>query len=795
MRLRSALLASAVALLAVACGFGVDLGNLFDGPAGPSGDGGNDGQTPVIDGSMEMPDSAIPKVRVSSLQVGDDFACALRVDGTVMCWGYNDSYGQLGTGAAVSSSVPVLVKDLKDAKSLSVGRGHACAVRASGAVVCWGANADRQLGDGTTNGSPTPVAVVQITDATQVSVGVSFGCVIRKDGSVACWGDDTAGQLGDGVQTTRSQPAPVMGVANVVQLATAYHTACALTQAGDVYCWGDNAHGQVGIASPAQVVNATKVAGLVGIKAIGSGSSATHFCAVGGTGSMQCWGEGGSGQLGNGATADSPSPVPVTSIDDAVGVTSGSAFTCAWRKSGAINCWGTNGWRQLGVGDTSPPGSTSTPLPVSGINNAVSAAAGGSLACAVQSSGDHVSCWGSNISGSLGRATLINSPVPVQVKTAEKTTAIATGAQHGCAIGASGGVACWGMNDIRELGSQTILGSGTPIPVPGLTGGTAAAAGEDHACALLGTQVQCWGHAAYGQMGNGTATYVQPTPVVFNAGPVTAVGAGYNFTCVLLANGQIACSGLDYNDQLGRSGGEVHDPQLVLTGNFVAPDASFDAGPEAGEAGPVDSGPPIPIPFGSATKIAIGRSHSCAIHNGVLACWGDSSVGQCGSMTSNQTNPNDIALPSAPIDMAPGGAFTCVVLADNTVRCFGQNDHGQLGGAGSDGPALRTPNLNGKKATAITAGYDHACALISDGTVMCWGAGAVGQIGSGILSDTPTPTAVSGLSNITAVRANERFTCALAMDGSVKCWGNNQSAQLGNGTILSTGTPAPVAGY
>jgi alpha-tubulin suppressor-like RCC1 family protein len=104
---------------------------------------------------------------------GDDFSCALRIDGTVTCWGSNGN-GRLGNGGNFSSSTPVLVKDLTDASHLTAGDDHACAVRKSGGVSCWGYNENGQLGDGSTVNSSRPVAVAGLTGVTAFSAGVGI---------------------------------------------------------------------------------------------------------------------------------------------------------------------------------------------------------------------------------------------------------------------------------------------------------------------------------------------------------------------------------------------------------------------------------------------------------------------------------------------------------------------------------------------------------------------------------------------------------------------------------------------
>jgi alpha-tubulin suppressor-like RCC1 family protein len=115
-------------------------------------------------------------------------------------------------------------------------------------VRCWGINAAGQLGDGTTTTRLTPVPVLSLgTGAATVATGSGYTCALRASGAVACWGFNAFGQLGDGTTVDRSTPAPVVGLSSgVTDLATGGFHACVLTRSGGVKCWGGNFYGQVG---------------------------------------------------------------------------------------------------------------------------------------------------------------------------------------------------------------------------------------------------------------------------------------------------------------------------------------------------------------------------------------------------------------------------------------------------------------------------------------------------------------------------------------------------------------------
>jgi len=777
---------AALALLGLAaCGFGVDLDGIF---GAVPGEGGTSAEGSVDGGTDAPPEAGIPSIPVEQIGMGSNYGCGRRTDGTVMCWGETDVGGELGDGLQIASSTPVLATGVFDAADLSVGQHHVCVARRGGTVSCWGYNEYRQLGDGTTNDSPTAKDVVALTDVTHVAVGYAHSCALKKDATVQCWGDNKVGQLGDNTVVPRSQPAPVLGgLAAVTQIASSTSTTCALLKSGEVMCWGKNDVGQAGQPPPTAQQVPVKVPGLTGVTMIAAGSQSEHFCAVTAT-DIRCWGAGGNGQLGNSKSADGPMPVAPLGISDALGVATGGRHTCAWLKNGTVSCWGHNDWRQLGLGDTATSDDVSSPVPVNGLANVKQVAAGGSHTCALSTDGIHINCWGTNVSGALGRGTRVTSPLPLKVAMPGTIAGFAMGDSHACAFDNAGAFACWGDNGYRQLGVDTFQGTGTPTVVPGIAGVSHAAAGDIHTCAVIGGgQIKCWGHGEYGELGNGSSPYIQLPPVVFNAGPATDVGAGYFFTCALLGTTDVACVGRNDNVRLGAPGPYTSTP--VIVPNL----AMFDAG--APVDGGSDAGPPPPPP-GGVKKLSVGRSHTCVIRaGGVVTCWGSNGGGECGVPPSGATTPVDVSLPNVATDVAAGDGHTCALLTDGTVRCWGYNNYGQTTGSAPQGEALRTPDLGGIKAKGVIAGDNHSCAVLVDGTVRCWGRGGNGQLGNGLRADATSPVVVTNLATVKLLAARQSRTCAVLDDGSGSCWGNNADGELGDGTVMTTGVPASVVGY
>jgi alpha-tubulin suppressor-like RCC1 family protein len=356
---------------------------------------------------------------------------------------------------------------------------------------------------------------------------------------------------------------------------------------GSVACWGDNstyALGNSSLSDSATSVSLVPVmaTGVGTVRAVASGSLQT--CALLADGTVQCWGDNTSGELGAGATGTCVDPysstflcsktaVAATGITNATAVTAGLYVSCALLTGGTVQCWGSNTFGQLGIGNYTGTQSN-VPVTVSGLSNAQIISTTYSHTCAVLAGGS-IECWGDNTVGALGNGTTSGGNAPVPVTGINNASAVAAGYEFSCALLADGTVQCWGVNTWGQLGSGTTTDSSVPVQVTGITNATAISAGDGDACAILsGGTVQCWGLNSAGQLGAATTNTCEDnagdrgtcssTPVtVTGIAGATGITVGQDFVCALLNDGRVQCWGQNDRGQLGN--GTTNDSSAPVT--------------------------------------------------------------------------------------------------------------------------------------------------------------------------------------------------------------------------------------
>jgi len=378
----------------------------------------------------------------------------------------------------------------------------------SGQINCWGTNSLGQLGNGDSSISKSsiPLSVKNINNAVKISTGTNHTCALLDSGRMQCWGDNTYGELGRDPSSTPSSNTPlrVPGINQknqVVDIATGANDTCILTTAGTISCWGNNNSNQLGMDNDTILSTYQPVAvKYLASKAIAVFAGATfNTCALLDTGRIQCWGYNGSGNLGDGNIKVSNVPTYVKTNKQARQVNLALDHSCATMMDNSMSCWGDNSDGQLG--DDKPGNNSLVPVnvkqPLLTNIKTLSTAIGDEYSCELVSYQDAAAnktnqaayCWGNNQQGTLGNGTISNSSIPVKVSLSASPISLAGNAAHSC----------------------TILKNGKTI------------------------SMNCWGGNYMGQIGNGDyANYVAtPASVLGSLDKPIAATANSQITCAL----------------------------------------------------------------------------------------------------------------------------------------------------------------------------------------------------------------------------------------------------------------------
>lgn len=464
------------------------------------------GGTPATLGScLELPKAATAQLQVSGTGLNRSFDASGSVagDAAITSYSWNFGDGSTATGATVSHSYA-------SAGSYDV---FLSVTDALNQVTQIRRTVEASAGQNLSTLTPT----------TALDAGYDHTCAVRS-GEVWCWGSNTSQQLGSP------------------------HTFTPCDTCGGEGQPGFIVSGLMSSGVPLQV------SGLNNVTAVTAGEQ--HSCALHGSGTVSCWGNGDYGQLGNNSRLSSGAPVAVSNVTTAVAVSAGSFKTCALLQDSSVSCWGS----------TSFSGGNLAPTQVAGLSGVTNLSAGRGHYCAVLADAT-VRCWGGNNDGQLGNGNQTDSDTPVIVSGISTAVAVVAGNRHSCALLADGTVRCWGYRGISLLfgGSSRsgLMGDGgtgltpalSPVQVTGIANAKALATGSLHVCALLqDDSVTCWGGAARAR-GQADPNNIALSPVQLNVtGAVNALALGDDHTCLSLASGSVQCLGSGFAGILGTGG-------------------------------------------------------------------------------------------------------------------------------------------------------------------------------------------------------------------------------------------------
>jgi alpha-tubulin suppressor-like RCC1 family protein len=348
--------------------------------------------------------------------------------------------------------------------------------------------------------------------ANVVSGGGGHTCAIGRNGTPYCWGTVLNAGIGDGTAEPRYFPTSVLGGHAFTHIVTGRDYSCGLTAAGIAYCWGDNGTGKLGDGTTTDRLTPTPVTGSLTFSMLASGDA--HACGLTPDGLAYCWGVNQFGQLGIGRTSSfGANPIEPTAVSGGMrfsAITAGRLHTCGITVAGAAFCWGANRMGQLGDGTVSD---RTVPTAVSGglAFATLVTGSGAEHTCALTATGSAY-CWGLNFKGALGDGTTIDRRAPVAVSVGLQFGSLTVGELHTCGVTRAGAAYCWGGGIHGVLGNGQSSDALSPVAVAGGLIFESLDAGREHTCGTgEGGAVFCWGNVTGGRLGIGLGPPSLPT--------------------------------------------------------------------------------------------------------------------------------------------------------------------------------------------------------------------------------------------------------------------------------------------
>ena len=734
----------------------------------------------------------------------------------VKCWGFNQS-SQLGNGGVAVGDTPgdmgnnlrpaLLGAGLNPVNVAANGLG-ACALFDDGLAKCWGYTyygANGYYGYGTQGLDPGSmgdllrfVPVGAGRKITQLEGGYYTNCGLLDDGSVKCWGYGYYGQLGQDNQVNYGQDeggqslynrAPIALGQAAIKMSTGYLHACVVLVDGSTRCWGYNGNGELGrdnttwmgTGAGEMAMIAAQPINLGGHTATDISAGADHTCVILDNGKMRCWGYNAYGQVGAGDTANHGTAAgqmaALSDISFGVGktvvkISSGLYHSCAILNDATLRCWGYNAYGQLGYGDTAnrgvAPGQMAalSAVPLGTGKTVVDVAAMGYHTCAILND-NTMKCWGYNNYGQLGLG-------------------------HTRTVGT-------GVGDMGDSLPAVDLG---PSTIPKKI--AKSSAGGYNTCIVAErdgqNQVFCFGQNLYGDSGAGLAAIgVRNSDLGSNlpavdlgmpAGQVKGLKSLYQGYCAVFQDDSLKCWG--YNEATYRLLGS-NSPKTYVG------DLSSDMGTGLGF---VNAG------FGVKVLDMAGGDlspHTCAIlDDQSMRCIGYNAYGGLGQDTTANytyfptTAPINLGVGRHATQMAVATYYTCALLDDGSIKCWGYNPYGNLGYGDTTNRGTAAGHMAALNAvdlgTGVTAKYVcgsnyTTCAITNNDKVKCWGYNAYGQLGlehTNVIGDNPgemgdaLPFINLGTGRtVKKLSCGVNYNCAILDNDKLKCWGYGGWGNLG----------------
>ncbi|MBL8685066.1 MAG: hypothetical protein JNK05_38170 [Myxococcales bacterium] len=485
-------------------------------------------------------------------------------------------------------------------------------------------------------------------------------------------------------------------------------------------------------------------------------------------------------------TADAAVPGRVAPTLRATTIELGGSEACARLEDGTVRCWGRGSLLVPGAPDV-----RTTPV----IAPELAAFEQWSLGtarfdrvgfgCGVR--GGQVYCWGDNSEGQLGdgSAVPVRREIGAPVRGIRDARSVVIDRANACAIRANGRVSCWGSNDHQEFADGTPIQRRVPIELPRLSDVETLSLGYRRGCAVTRARALfCWGrNAAALSPPTDESLYVLPQPVDVG-GQASRVAVGVRHTCVLRADGTVACwgSGLGFTT--------IADVSDAIDVRYGGRDDFYALGRDgrlrrwvvtAGLNQEVARGyTPVELVAGGdhVAQVRGGSDGSssfvCVLRtDGEVACWGSNGAAQLaqGTAPRDRADPSTVPGLSDAMQIVAAEHAVCAVRASGRVACWGDPLWFEMEG-GPAGDAVSTPSeVPGiVDATQVVFAWGLACVRRRNGSVGCWGSDRA-VLGSFVSEASSALVAVPSVTDAVGLAAGASHVCALQRSGTVSCWG------------------------